>query len=56
MMAVPTLGYHAEWGLALKTYNFTIAYRENYCEACGERTNEETIPEQEVSAKMMPVN
>ena len=36
-MVFPTLGYHAEWGLTLKIHNFTIAYRENYCTACGER-------------------
>ena len=36
-MAFPTLGYHAEWGLAPKNYNFTIAYGEDYYTACGER-------------------
>jgi hypothetical protein len=36
-MAFPTLGYHAEWGLAPKNHNFTIAYGESYCTACGER-------------------
>lgn len=40
-MAFPILGSHAERGLVLKTNAFTIAYRENYCEACGERINGE---------------
>jgi hypothetical protein len=31
-MASPTLGYHAEWGLAPKNHNFTIAYGESYAE------------------------
>jgi hypothetical protein len=31
-MAFPTLGYHAEWGLAPKNHNFTIAYGESYAE------------------------
>ena len=56
MMVFPTLGYHAEWGLAPKNHNFTIVYGENDCEACGETTNEEAIPEQGASAKMMPMN
>jgi hypothetical protein len=55
-MAFLTLGYHAEWSLALKTHNFTIAYGENCCEACGERPSEEAIPERDVSAKIMPMN
>ena len=36
-MVFPTLGYHAERGLTQKIHIFTIAYRENYCTACGER-------------------
>jgi hypothetical protein len=56
LVAFLTLGYHAEWGLAPKNHNFTTVYGENYQVACGEKTNEEAIPEQEVSAKTMPMN
>jgi hypothetical protein len=55
-MVFPTLGYHAEWGLAPQIQNFTIVYGENSCEASGERINKEAIPEQEISAKIMPMN
>lgn len=55
-MVFPTHEYHDRWGLAPKMHIFTIVCGENYCEACGERTNKEAIPEQEVSAKIMPMN
>ena len=41
-MAVPTLGYHAERSLALKTRNVTIAYGQNCCTACVENINWKT--------------
>jgi hypothetical protein len=55
-MVFPTHEYHDRCGLAPKKHIFTIVYGENYCEARGKRTNNEGIPEQEVSAKIVPMN